>query len=408
MHDISPLDISTPVVVLDPGDTAHTIARSLGRLGVAVYGVHANPHAAGARSRYWRGNFTHDVSKGDPSAAISWLRDVATRIGDRAVLMPTDDTSALFVADHGEALRDAYRFPAQPEGLARRLSSKKGMYELCKEHGIPTAETRFPQSRGEVEAYARVADYPVMVKGIFTYAAQDHAGIRMAMADDEISLLHWYDRMEIPGSPNVMLQEFIPAGPEDNWMFDGYFDQESHCLLGITAVKLRQYPPYKGRTSLGVCRRNDELMRQIEQLMRIVGYRGVLDIGYRFDARSGEYRLLDVNPRIGMTFRLFVDSSGTDVVRALYRDLTGQPVPQGSAIEGRKWLAEDIDMLSSLRYYRDGNLNLPDWVHSFRRVEETCWLARDDPLPFVAMCGRSLQRALPRRVKHHNNPPPAV
>ena len=32
---------------------------------------------------------------------------------------------------------------------------------------------------------------------------------------------------------------------------------------------------------------------QTKRLMQAVGYRGPLDIGYRFDARDGKYKLLD-------------------------------------------------------------------------------------------------------------------
>ena len=40
-----------------------------------------------------------------------------------------------------------------------------------------------------------------------------------------------------------------------------------------------------------------------------------------------------MNPRIGCTFRLFAATNGMDVARALYLDLTGQPVPAAQAAE---------------------------------------------------------------------------
>jgi predicted ATP-grasp superfamily ATP-dependent carboligase len=120
--------------------------------------------------------------------------------------------------------------------------------------------------------------------------------------------------------------------------------------------------------------------------MKAVGYRGILDIGYRFDARDGQYKVLDVNPRIGATFRLFVGMQGLDVVRALYLDLTGQEVPADTAREGRRWLVENLDVASSFAYRRERSLTLRDWVRSFRGVEETAYLAGDDLLPLVPMC----------------------
>jgi hypothetical protein len=79
--------------------------------------------------------------------------------------------------------------------------------------------------------------------------------------------------------------------------------------------------------------------------MQEIDYSGIVDMGYRYDRRDGKYKLLDVNPRVGATFRLFVGSNGMDVVRALYLNLTGQPVRSGRAREGRKWIVEQSDLL---------------------------------------------------------------
>src|SRR2546425_3495393 len=40
--------------------------------------------------------------------------------------------------------------------------------------------------------------------------------------------------------PNLMLQEYIPGGEDSVWMFNGYFNEHSECLFGITGKKLRQ------------------------------------------------------------------------------------------------------------------------------------------------------------------------
>ena len=105
---------------------------------------------------------------------------------------------------------------------------------------------------------------------------------------------------------NLMLQEYIPGAPEANWMFNGYFDKHSECRVSFTGVKVRQSPAAAGATTLGVCRANPLLARSTERFMQAIGYRGIVDIDYRLDARDGQYKLLDVNPRIGSSFRLFV------------------------------------------------------------------------------------------------------
>jgi hypothetical protein len=48
------------------------------------------------------------------------------------------------------------------------------------------------------------------------------------------------------------------------------------------------------------------------------------------------------------------------VVRAQYLDTTGQPVAPAKAAEGRKWIVEDFDLLSAIRFRRDSSLKLKD------------------------------------------------
>lgn len=393
------LNTSVPVVVLAPGYHGHGIARSLGRLGVPVYGVHADRRSPAASSRHWRKNFIWNIARSSPEQSVDWLLQLGRKIGSRPLLISTDDDSCLFVADHADTLKEQFRFPNQPTGLARALSSKEHMYYLCKKHTIPVAETIFPQSRSDVVEFLKHATFPVMLKGIDTLALRRRTGVKMVRVEDAETLLRCYDEMETPEAPNLMLQEYLHGGSKTVWMFDGYFDNESECLFGLTGQMIRQYPPYVGVTSLGVCRTNEAVTRQTKAFMKAICYRGPLDIGYKYDDRTGQYKTIDVNPRIGTTFRLLVDTLGMDVARALYQDLTGQPVVTGEPHEGRKWVVENFDLASSPRYCRDDRLGIRGWMRSYRGVEETSWFAWDDPAPFMVMGWRSLQWAFSRVFK---------
>jgi len=111
----------------------------------------------------------------------------------------------------------------------------------------------------------------------------------------------------------------------------------------------------------------------------------MVDIGCRYDKRDGQYKLLDVNPRVGCTFRLFLDRAGMDVVRACYLDLTGQPAEAQAAPEGRKWLVENQDLMVLPQYLRDGKLTVGEWLRSLRGVRETAWFNWLDLSPFWAV-----------------------
>ena len=367
------------------------IARTAGRLGIRVYWVHSQPLApAGALSRYV---YERIVLEADTSAkaSVEYLLEQGRRIGRESILIPIDDRATIFVADEAEALRERFLFPDLSAGLARSLSSKKEMHLLCRKMSIPTPQAAFPESADEVATLIQSAVFPIVLKRMAGWLPENPTKMKsVTIVNSPKDLLAEYERMETLGKPNVMLQEYIPGSPESNWMFNGFFTDRSECLAGFTGRKIRQTPPFMGSTTLGICLKNETIEKMTKDFMRKIVYSGIVDMDYQYDSRDGQYKLLDVNPRVGSTFRLFVDSNGMDVVRAFYLDLTGQPVQRGVGCQGRKWIVEQSDLRTSLEYGRLGRLTLVEWAHSLRRIEEGAWFARDDLVPFAAMLWDSL------------------
>lgn len=392
-------DNSTPVVVLrSESHGGLNIMRSLGRHGVPVYNVEPNRWAPAFFSRYCRERCLWDIEGRPAEESLEYLSRVSRRIGRPCILIPTTDRTADFVADHATVLREWFLFQEQRPGLVRSLNSKKEMFYLARKHNIPTPDAFFPNSRQDVLAFIERARFPIMLKGIDGLRMWKRTGKRMFVVHSADDLLSKYEMSEDPASPNVMLQEYIPGGEDSVWMFNGYFDRYSQCVVGFTGKKIRQCPVYTGSTSLGICLPNKAVENFTKAFMKAVGYHGILDIGYRYDSRDNQYKVLDVNPRIGATFRLFVDQNGMDVASAFYLDLTGQPVAPAQPLYGRKWIVEDLDLVSSYRYWRDGKLTIPDWFHSLRGIDESAFLASDDPVPIFPMCaGRAAE--LIRRMR---------
>ncbi len=385
-------NITTPVVVVNCKLGALAIMRSLGEQGISIYGVDADPHAPGLLSRYCKKRFLYGLDERRPEQFVEQLLRVGEEIGRQSILIPTSDETAVFVAEYAEALSRWFMFPNNSPAVLRELISKKGMYELVGRHGVPTPFTLFPESLADVESSLNKVKFPLMLKGIYGNRLQARNKKKMVTVYSPNELVELYKEMEEPGFPNLMLQEYIPGGDDQIFMFNGYFDQTSDCRIGLTGYKIRQFPVHVGCTSLGECRWNETVAKLTTQFMKAIGYRGVLDIGYRFDARDGQYKVLDINPRVGQAFRLFVAEGDMDVVKALYLDLTGQPLPMIIPREGRRWLIEDYDLTSSHDYYQEGTLRFGDWVRSFKGVEEAAWFNWRDPYPFVKMAWTLLKR----------------
>ncbi|MBI4427791.1 MAG: hypothetical protein HY562_01600 [Ignavibacteriales bacterium] len=390
-------DVSTPVVILKCEHYgALGIVRSLGRLGVPVYCVDGDCSAPAVVSKYCRGVFMWDIEHEPERKTVKFLSIVAQEFKSKPLLIPTSDETTQLVAQYAAELKQSFVFPCQPYTLVRTLCSKRDMFFLAKKQGIPTAETQFPKSVRDVHQMVRdgAAQFPLMLKGIDGGKLWRRTGKKMLIVHSMEELTRNFELMEDFQEPNLMLQEYIPGGDDSVWMFNGYFNEQSECVAEFTGKKIHQNPVYVGMTALGVCLWNTMVAEITKRFMESIHYRGILDIGFRYDSRDGRYKVLDVNPRVGATFRLFVGANGLDVVRALYLDQTHQPVPPTTQREGRKWVVEDKDILSTYHYLRDGKLTAKEWFRSLRGIEEAGYFCTDDIRPFLAMVARHIRKLL--------------
>lgn len=395
-----PIDPSTPAVVLkfDPNVMHHGglgAIRSLGRLGVPVYGVVEGPWAPAARSRYLTGRLVWRPDPDQAERTRTGLLRLAERIGRRAVLIPTDDAGAIFLAEHGDSLREAFSFPAQPPALPRLLAGKHTLAQLCTELGVATARVLATDSAEKAHGFGAEVGYPVIAK-LATPWTGAGSGLRpTTVVRSEADLTGLWAAAERAGA-SLMLQEFIPAQVGGDWFVHAYCDAAAAARPVFTGVKIRSYPAHAGLTSFGLAEANQPLREEITRLFVRLGYRGIADLDLRQDPRDGSYKLLDFNPRLGAQFRLFRDWAGLDVVTAAYLDLTGQPYAVRGQVSGRRFVVENYDPLGALSYWRAGELRPAAWLRSLYGAEETAWFAWDDLLPFGLMCVRMTARAAGR------------
>lgn len=362
------------------------IARTLGRLGADVHLLHADARGPDSRSRWLRRSIRLRRA-GSEVETLLWLGSTLAP-GSRPILIAVDDPAALFVDEHADALAAAYLFPRQPAGLARTLSDKGNLHDLCAKLGVPTPWVRSVDSQQALREAATSVIYPVVLKVADPTRRRTRS---TAIASSPAELRGYAREMQAgPDSTNLLVQQYVPGGAAGAWIFGGYFGRDSGLQFGGTGRKLRQYPADAGVTSLGVCEPNERIHELTRRLATATGYRGVIDIDFRYDPRDDEFKILDVNPRVGHQFRLLAGASGDDVVRAMYLDMLGKPLEPEAPVAGRRWIVENYDLRSAIPEIARGELSVPRWIGSLRGISEAAWFARDDLGPFAAMVFASL------------------
>lgn len=375
--------------------------RTLGRVGVPVYAITEPGVTPTGASRYCAGRFVWRATlPDDPGQLVADLRDVGRQIGRPSVIVPVDDQSAVLVAEYAAELSEYFLFPQMRPGLPRRLASKSGLYELCREHGVPTPTTLVPSSAAEVTAFAATATFPVVVKNanVWDHGRRRTVGAPIPASSSDTRVLYRPEDLLDLASPDgweraVIIQDHIPAAQSEDWFVHLYCDANSDCNLLFTGLKVRSWPPTAGGTACGYSMSNPALAAMSEQFCKELGYIGIADLDWKLDLRDGQYKLLDFNPRFGNQFRLFETEAGIDVVRALHLDLTGRDVPRGQQVCHRRIVVGHVDIPARIAYRRLGQRATSAHPASLMKrpkgtSTECAWLAADDPLPVLAMLSR--------------------
>jgi predicted ATP-grasp superfamily ATP-dependent carboligase len=382
-------------VILAPAMYTQGLAamRSLGPLGVRVYAPEQTGSSLWAASRFCAGLV--DVGEGgepqleDPLTTLRLLERVAHKVGEGGVLIAASDAWAVFVADHAAQLSRWFRVNSAASELVSRLVSKVGLDKLAREQDTPAPLTSLAPSAASAMEFAAAIGYPVILKPDRSRPPQTHliAGTPDELARHFSSLAH---------VGVVVCQEFIPGDDGDSWMFNGYFDEASRCLAGFVGRKVRQEPEGCGVATVAELAPSAEVTRVALQFLVGIGYRGVVDADLRFDARDGKFKVVDVNPRLGGCFRLFVDTGGLDVARVMYNHLIGRHVAASGQRANRRWLNEHAYFID--RFHRHGrfNLSVADVVRDLATVRENAIWSWTDPKPGVHM-GVSLLRSQMRK-----------
>ncbi|MFJ3439904.1 ATP-grasp domain-containing protein [Streptomyces sp. NPDC086081] len=391
---VSLLDIRVPAVLLrmDRNPFHHGTlgaVRSLGRAGVEVHVVADCAGSPVRESCFVRGLHAPPPPGASPAEIARVLRRVATRLARPAVLIAMDDAGAVAVGRMREELAPAYLLPETAGALPERVADKAELARVCAALDVAHPETLVPDSAERAASAVARLGLPVVAKWSRPWLVPAGSGLRSTvLVRSARQARELYRRAGEAGS-RLLLQAFLPPGPDRDWFFHGYADRSGLVRAGGTGRKQRARPRGAGLTSVGRWTANPEVRVLAERITGELGYRGILDLDFRRCGATGRYHLLDFNPRPGAQFRLFTDTAGVDVVRALHLDLTHRPLPQGVPRPGRAFVVENYAPLSALRPAPAGR--------------ELAWHAPDDRAPGRAMwhlwgrhaAGRVLERLRP-------------
>lgn len=375
-----------PAVILCLGAAGLGIARSLGRHGVAVYALDTDPKQFGLFSRYCEKRICPDPHESEEQL-LSEILNLGQQLG-RAVLYPTSDDFVLFVSKHRDVLSKYYVFLMPSHELIQEAVSKRGLYELAIEHGVPVAKAFFPENLDEIHSVSRQINYPCIIKPNHSLNWR-RASMSAIVGNSKVLLAHSPDELvslykEVAKIDNaLMIQEIIGGSDNLLYYFVSYLNQDSEPLAIFAGRKLRVLPVYFGSGSFVQSVWEPELNKNSLALLQGMGYKGLSGVEFKKDPKDGQYKIIEINARFGLWDALGA-KCGVDVALTSYKDAIGEPVqPIMSYETGVKWLYWRRDVYAYKGYKQNGDISWFKWLKSLWGKKQYAIFAMDDPMPAI-------------------------
>jgi len=200
---------------------------------------------------------------------------------------------------------------------------------------------------------------------------------------DRESLLRRYEEACALVSPDlVMIQEYLPGWGEAQFSYSALCDN-GRSVASLTAKRSRQFPTDFGRFSTFVETVEEPgVIAPAIRLLRELRYTGLVEVEFKRDPRDGQYKLLDVNPRV-WGWHTLCGRAGVDFPYLLWLQMQGQAVPNVRAQTGIRWVRMGADLPMALLELSRGRLRLGSYLHSMLGPLEWAIFAADDPVPFL-------------------------
>ena len=302
-----------------PSSTA--AVRSLGRRGVRTVAVTEDAAPPAAASRYC----DETVRVPDPTTSLdgyeSALLDVARRPSVETVL-PLREADVYVLARNRGTLSAHVGTPWPSLETLRRVQDRKRLFEAARAADVASPATRPLDQWGDRDA-------EVIVKPRYTVHAAEYAD-RFAESHTQWSTTRYVDPGEDLDRETLveemghvpLVQEYVPG--TDEYGFFALFDRGE----AVATFQHRQRRGWKycgGPSAFRESVAIPDLERAGRRLLEELEWHGVAMVEFLRDPETGEFLLMEVNPRFWSSLP-FTVQAGVDFPALYWRQATDPPV----------------------------------------------------------------------------------
>ena len=315
------------------------------------------------------------------SEYLEFFRRLADRKEMRgSVVFANNDATVYFLSRHREELAANFRVSTPPWEITKYLYDKKNTYQRAVELEIPAPKTYCPENSAALDQLE--IQFPAIIKPAIreNFYSKKRVKAFKVHDRDELRTLYKVVNSIIPAS-EIMVQEFIPGGPEQLYSFCPLF-KNGEVLASITAIRKRQHPMDFGHATTFAETVDIPLLQELsKKFLSSIHFYGLAEVEFMLDPRDQTFKLIEVNPRIWGWHTLAI-GAGVPLPYFLYLDMIGEPFETLKSAEAMKWVRSITDVPTVFKEILKGNMSIKEYVDSMRGKKEFAVFSFRDPLPF--------------------------
>ena len=381
-------------IILGGAHGSLEIARSLGRRGIRVW-VLTDDNPLAKLSRHVERSL--DWAGPRDAGALPFLADLCHRNNLHGwVLFAGSDDDLCFIAQNHAALGSLFTLTTPPWDIVRVAYDKRQMNMRAAELGIAHPRTRYPRAHDDLTDAA--LPFPVILKPAIREGRNAFVDAKAWRVDKAADLAPRYAAARsLVGADTIMIQELIPGGGDTQYSYAAVWDRGAPAG-SLVARRRRQYPVEFGFTSTLVETVDaPEIEKAATRFLASLDYSGLVEIEFKYDARDGQYKILDVNAR-AWTWIALGAAAGVDFAAIQWALASGETVTPPVARSGTNWLYFPRDLMASAHDMAAGRLSPLGYLRSLRGASANAVFAWDDPWPALADIPLSAARVIGRRL----------
>jgi len=243
----------------------------------------------------------------------------------KLILVPCSDRYIELAAQNRDTVEKYFCNKFISHELLQRFATKEKFYQICEEYGFTYPKTVICEKKDRINIAEKLPfDFPIIVKANNSNSydflhSQFEGKKKVFFVNTREEYLDIINKMNMSDySDNLIIQECIPGDDTAMRVLNCFSDNDGRVkLMSLGQPVIEEYTPLAlGNYAAIMTEYNQAIFAKIKNFLEDIKYTGFSNFDMKFDVRSSEYKLFEINPRQGRS-SFFVTASGYNLAEFL-------------------------------------------------------------------------------------------